>query len=268
MSAEITFRHAGKDDALGISNLYQNIYEGTYPDPTMKDLRLLKGVLSTNEYCWFIGEKNNEVVASVVYRVDVKNRLSKVFGAVVSPECRGHGTTQKLMVAGYEFMRQEATPVEVVYATTRTVSFEPQKLTANLGYKKLGVFPNVHKTDSYETHCLTAHFSKEALDKRFTDFALHPQIQPIYEIVRRECGLAPLRTATVEYTTTAEAKHPPKLETIGAPLFVRHRFLDEKVTMDEHEWFFPFHEPNLLLTAPDQSVEIFAFLSRLTNTAS
>src|SRR5207237_358149 len=35
----------------------------------------------------------------------------------------------------------------------------------------------------------------------------------------------------------------------------------EKGTVDDHEWFFPFHEPNVLLTTPDQSVEVFAFLS-------
>jgi hypothetical protein len=44
---------------------------------------------------------------------------------------------------------------------------------------------------------------------------------------------------------------------------VRHRFFDEKPTVQEHHWFFPFHEPNLLLTTPDQKVEVFAFYSEI-----
>jgi hypothetical protein len=148
------------------------------------------------------------------------------------------------------------------------VTAAPQKLTASLGYKKIGIFPNVHKTKNYETHGLTAMFSPEALSKRFIDFALHPVLDPLYKIVSRECGLPdqPVIDRPIYIEEPEEhAQVKLLLESIQAPGFVSHRFRERKPEVQEHHWFFPFHDPNLILTNPDQTIEIFAYLSQTDN---
>jgi len=265
---QTVLRRASRTDAFAIVDLYRRVYEGTYSDPVMGDPQLLQAALKQSEYFWFVGEQSGALVASVVYRYDPENALAKVYGAVVEPSCRGQGLTEKLMIFGYETLRKQTPPVEVVYATTRTVSSAPQKLTANLGYKKLGVFPNVHKTDGYETHCLTAKFTEAALQMRFTDFELHPKVAPIFEITRKECGLAPLPIASrksVSWVKSVLSQDPAgcELEVIQAEKFVKYRFNQEKAGGLGHHWFFPFHEPNLLLTTADQSIEVFCFFSLL-----
>jgi len=49
----------------------------------------------------------------------------------------------------------------------------------------------------------------------------------------------------------------PQLEIIPAPSFVAHRFakLKERQALSVH--FYPFHEPNVLITDPAQRIEIF-----------
>ncbi|MBI3543773.1 MAG: GNAT family N-acetyltransferase, partial [Deltaproteobacteria bacterium] len=155
-------RVATPDDALRIINLYHEIYEGTYPDARMTDFAKLRRVLASDDYVWIVADDGRAIVGSIVYRVDPVNLLAKVFGGAVLPAYRGHKLTEKLMVYGTDRLKRLHRPVEVVYATTRTVLEAPQKLTSNLGYRKLGIFPNVHKTAEYETHALTALFSATA----------------------------------------------------------------------------------------------------------
>lgn len=263
-------RRASPEDALKIIQLYYETYGGTYPDLMMSDYATLKRVLETGreEYCWMVAEASTpsqvgSIVGSVVYRIDVNNRLAKVYGAAVATAFRGCNLTEQLMTKGFEILRQGKTAVEIVYATTRTVAAAPQKLTANLGYRKLGIFPNVHKTEEYETHCLTAFFDPQVFSRRFTDFRLHPKIAPLFEVVRQECELPPLANADIHALENRTDSKPWELEVIHAPLFVRHRFQDEKPMVQEHHWFFPFQEPNVLLTTPDQSIEVFAYYSEI-----
>jgi hypothetical protein len=91
-------------------------------------------------------------------------------------------------------------------------------------------------------------------------------VAPIFEIAREECGLPPLAVASQDRMSHIRSSIPPHttniaLEIIHAPAFVRHRFLEEKRTLHGHHWFYPFHEPNLLLTSADQSIELFCFFS-------
>lgn len=254
----VEIREGMPEDALRIATLYQDAYAGTYPDPLMREILNLKGALCSENYCWMIARVGAEVVASVVYQVDEKNRLARTFGAVVQPSYRGQKLTQRLLERGLAILLGRKQPIDVVYATTRTVLLEPQKLTENLGYRKLGVFPNVHKTAQYETHCLAAWFSPLAIANRFTDFALHPKLLPLFSIVQRECALPSLPIAeSVPEPKDSENRSEPMLEAITAPVFSHHRFLTLKAGANEHAWFFPFQGANSLLTSPDQSTELF-----------
>ncbi|MGK5081993.1 hypothetical protein WDW37_01715 [Bdellovibrionota bacterium FG-1] len=260
-------RLAQPSDALEISLLYHKVYKGEYPDSLMRDVNLLRGFLSNPSSVWVIAEKSAEIVCSVVYEVDSVNRLAKTFGGVVLPEHRGASLLEKSMTFGLQALtRNSETGVEVIYATTRTATKAPQIVTEKLGYRKLGIFPNVHRTDTYETHCLVALFSGSSLQRRYTEFPLHPQLVDLYQIVQLECCLPALSIATPQQIQTA----PPKktspqvlLEILDAPKYTIHRFRKLRDSGQLPFSFYPFHEPNVMMSSPDDEVQVFLYLSPL-----
>jgi len=261
-----TIRSAFPEDSLELSLLYHEVYRGKYPDKLMKDAGLIKAFILSPNNLWIVSETEGKLVASVLYEVDEGHRIAKVFGGLVLPEHRGADLLVKLMQYGAEYLHKRTDRVDVIYATTRTVNSAPQKITEKLGYKKLGIFPNVHKTDTYETHCLTALFCGDVLSKRFIDFKLHPELLELYKIVQNETGLPDLEVAQEEdfaFNPVVFKDKLPVLEIVNASEFVFHRFsrLREKAELPAH--FYPFHRPNVLITSPCQDIELFLFLSEL-----
>ena len=260
-------RLATPGDALGISLLYHKVYDGKYPDPLMREKALLLAFLASPHSLWVVAEKGGEIVCSVVYEVDAANRLGKTFGGAVLRECRGAGLLERALDFGFKALTLNSeNAVEAVYATTRTATIAPQIVTEKLGYRRLGIFPNIHRTDAYETHCLVALFANGALAKRFTKFLLHPDIAELYKIVQRECGLPELALATqpdVQAAAAAvvqDAEEFP-LEIIDGHKYVLHRFrgLIDSGQLPFH--FYPFHEPNVMVCSPCDQIQVFLHLA-------
>ncbi len=262
---DIVIRRAVPGDEAGIASVYHEIYGGSYPDPMMSNLKLLHQNLVLGLDYFVVGTHNESIVSCMLYKVEKHHQLAKASGAVVKAAFRGQDLTQKMMHFGLMSLQDEGNPVSVVYATTRTVTTAPQKLTSQLGFKKLGIFPNVHKTEDYETHCLTCFFSSDALSQRYTDFRLHPRIRELYGIVQEEAGLPDLTIAEeneIERRQTSRSLELPTLEFIDASAFVLHRFESLKEHGQLPISFFPFHKPNTLITSPDQSVEVFLCIEK------
>jgi ribosomal protein S18 acetylase RimI-like enzyme len=262
-SSSYRIRSASPKDALRITLLYHRVYHGTYTDPLMRDVGLLTAFLSKPANVWVVAERKGEIVGSVAWETDERNRLAKVFGGAVLPEHRGAKILERSMRFGARRLQAGAGKADVIYATTRTTTTAPQIIAEKLGYKKLGIFPNVHRTDAYETHCLTALFRKGALSRRFTDFKLHPKFAGLVDIVMSETGIPAIPLAEPsEYSVTLETPADiPALELIDAPLFTQARFksLGEDKKIPFH--FYPFHQPNVTIASPCRKVEIFAFLA-------
>jgi RimJ/RimL family protein N-acetyltransferase len=253
-------RLATAHDAVKIINLYYEVYQGLYPDPVMRDFsQFLKFVQNKNNY-WFISEETNlkKIVSSVIYRYQEENLLAKVYGAVVDPTFRGAGLIRELMSFGENYLKAN-TQVELIYATTRTVHNKAQLLTEKLGYKKLGIFPNVHKTDEYETHCLTASHGPAALKKRFSQYKIHHQLKSLTDIACKEMDI-PLLESITPKESSKKLLACPRLETFSsshAKEFIWYRYNLAKKEKHLSFEFFPFQEPNFLLSSADQKLELF-----------
>lgn len=252
---------ASEQDIFQISQLYFDVYQGTYPDPLMKDFGLIRQFIQSDAGFWFISkDENNEVVASVLAAYDKDNRIAKAFGAVVRNEFRGQGIMEELLSFGINFLRERTEGVDIIYSTTRTVNEAAQTLTEKLGFKKIGIFPNAHRTNDYETHCLAAIVYDSALEKRHTNYKLHHEMESLYSVVQNEVGLTPLETIVPEQPTKTLIA-PGELEVVKSPKFVayRYNFLKQEKKLEFE--FFPFHQPNLVIISPDQSIELFCHLS-------
>lgn len=255
-------RLATESDIFQISQLYFDIYQGTYPDPLMKDFSLIKKFISSKEGFWFIAKKDEMIIGSVLACYDEENLIAKAFGAVVRNEFRGQGIMEELLAFAIDYLKKNTIGVDVIYSTTRTVNEAAQTLTEKLGFKKIGIFPNAHRTNEYETHCLAAIITPQALEKRHKDFLLHHKIETLYKIVDTEVGLGAME-AIVPDMPSKKLELPGDLEILQSPKFVAHRYASLKAEKKLEFEFFPFHQPNLMIITPDQSVELFCHLSPL-----
>jgi RimJ/RimL family protein N-acetyltransferase len=257
----MNFELARESDIFQISQLYFDVYEGTYPDPLMKDFNLIKTFISSEEGFWFLAkDESGKVVGSVLANYDLEDKMARAFGAVVRSEYRGHGIMEHLLSYGVDFLKNATPGVEIIYSTTRTVNEAAQTLTEKLGFKKIGIFPNAHRTNEYETHCLAAIFYSSALNSRFVEYKLHHEISSLYEVVKKEVGLSELETIVPE-KSSRNLSIPSDLEVINSPKFVSYRYATLKDQGLLEFEFFPFHSPNLIIVSPDQRIELFCSLS-------
>ena len=257
---EIYSRAAEIKDISSIMHLYANAYEGTYPDPTFNNVIALEKALYSSSKFIFLACNESGPIACILFLYDSENLLGKAGAAVVDPDHRGKQLTQKLILYGIEKISKESNGLDVLYITTRTVHKAAQILTQKIGFKHLGIFPNVHKTDEYETHALAAMFFNKALENRYIDFEQHPKISNLYNLVQENTELPDMPVAQIWANKKYEGK-VDSLEVIDAKEFIKLRSteLHEKNEIDLA--FFPFHTPNLLITNPNQSVQVFAYVN-------
>lgn len=252
---------ATEKDIFQISQLYFDIYQGTYPDPLMKDFILIKQFINSREGFWFITkDPQGEVVASVLACYDQENLIAKAFGAVVRKEVRGQGIMEELLAYSIDYLKNNTIGVDVIYSTVRTVNEAAQTLTEKLGFKKIGIFPNAHRTNEYETHCLAAIITPAALEKRYKNYKLHHQLESLYKVVDSEIGLGEIETIIPDKPSKV-LESPGELEVLQSPKFVAYRYASLKKHNKLEFEFFPFHQPNLMIISPDQSIELFCHLS-------
>lgn len=253
-------RKANINDAIGIVTLYNEVYQGTYSDQNLTDFNLVQKELNKPSSILFVAEGKQKIVACLNMKYDLNNELVKASAAVVDPKYRGHNLTEKLINSGLDYIRSLDKKISLVYSTTRTVNAAAQILTQHLGFKRLGVFPNVHKTIEYETHTLAAILYDDIFSKRYTDFKLHPATASLFEIVKDECDLAPLEVASSwvekEYNGVV-----PELEFLIAKNYVRTKYNLRKEMDDIDLGFFPFHEPNTMITSADSKIEVYLYVN-------
>lgn len=259
---KVIYREAQTLDMASILNLYFEVYGGSYPDPMFTSYPELEKAISSKNHFVFVAELQNKIIACLLFKYDESNLLAKAAAAVVDNRFRGHNITQKMISNGIKFLQKNTLGLELIYVTTRTVNKAAQLLTQNMGFKKLGIFPNVHKTKDYETHALAAIVLPNAVEKRYKNFKQHPKVYELFKLVQSECELTPMEIA-YEWDIKTYSGKVPILEIINAPEFVKNRFVNH--TKDEciDFAFYPFIMPNVMITSPNGNIEIFLEINEL-----
>lgn len=255
----LRLRRAQPGDMRRIQVLYAQVYGPNYPIPIIQDPARTRKALESDRYLWLVADHNARIMASLVYVLDPEQRIAKAFGAVVSKEYRKHRLANTMMEAVQAELRRRKA-VDLVYATTRTVTTAPQQLTENLGFAKLGVFPNAHKVFEQETHCLAAYYAPGALAKRRVPPVLAEELLTLHRLVRRQMDILETDIGGVRLKKTRGGPsegEPLRFETVTAPTFIKRRFNSTRSSGVLKDVYVPFHEPNLLLITPDGSTEVF-----------
>lgn len=261
LAMEMVLRKAALTDLASIFQLYTVEYDSTYPDPTFSSPEQLADAIRGEKKLIFVAVDDSTIVASLIFLYDQADLLAKAGAAVVAKSHRGKGITQDLIQYGLNYIQEKTFGVDILYVTTRTVHKAAQVLTQNMGFKQLGIFPNVHKTSDYETHALAAMTFNDSLMRRYTDFEQHPLVYPLYNIVRENIELPEMKVAEIWNKKDFFGEEVPTLEIVDAKEFVRLRASKLKARHEIDMAFFPFHEPNILITSPSQNIEVFLYVN-------
>jgi RimJ/RimL family protein N-acetyltransferase len=255
-----TISLATPDDVLRIRWLYHRVYGGSYPFTLVYDPRECAKAIESDRYLWFLARDGDQAVGSLIFTLDRSIFLGKVFGGVVAQEYRGHDLAETMLNFGLDIVVGRLGAARSVYATTRTVNLAPQRLVEKAGFKKLGIFPNVHKVQRSETHTLAVFYGDGALRRRAGAPRLPLLLKPFFSIVSREAGLPDAEYLDLPFPADDPAP-ATVFEVIQAPQFVLRRFAEVRAAGKLALDFFPFHEPNLLLMSPDGGTEIYVYRS-------
>lgn len=259
----VLLRRATLDDLESLRSLYRATYGDRYALPEVVDDERSREVLSGHGWVWLLAEREGQVIGSLIFGWDSEHRLGKSFAGVVDASCRGHKTMQKMLIEGLDRLLFKGEVFDMVYAVVRTfVTPAFHRDLLSLGFIDVGVFPNVRKVRSYETHGLKICVAPRALERRRKGPILIPQVRALYEIAASRFDLeAPsfdqgavseVRQAVdlqVELAAVAEAG-------VGGVTRSRVQML-RRSSRNLNYGFFPFHEPNQILSDPTGRVRVF-----------
>lgn len=253
----IDYRRAELKDVEPLMRLHQKAAENVLDDPLLVDYRKLKEAIQSQATVWIVADRDGEVPAALSILLDRENRLAKINRFIVDPNWPQHEEVLKrALPLLIRYLGEKG--IEVIYNTTRTLSLEQQELTLGMGFKILGIFPNAQGADPLKINGLTAYFADGVLEnRRHHDFKLHPLVQPIYRLAQTQCTLPDLPPADVSGVPSDSFHALPKLEIIHASAFVAHRYGRLKERRSLNSAFYPFQQPNALITDPAQKIEMF-----------
>ena len=253
------FRFAGANDANAIMDLYREIPRDIPgKDPVMLDNGLLSLKLGSSDHLWFLAENDGKAAGVLSAVVDNEHGLAKLNRFYMRAPGSEKEGGRRILGELIKAIKSSFPALDVLYATTRTLSMEQLSLTTEIGFRILGIFPKAAGADLTELSGMAAYFFRDTLGKnRYSDFHIHPAVQSFYEIAARACSLEKLPAAASEFHEELSRCPLPVLETIDAKNFILKRFNDLKTRGLGTVNFYPFQEPNLLITDPGQEIEIF-----------
>lgn len=260
----VVFQPATADDIEAIIDLYIKVYNGKYTLPEVADPEIIAKKVEDPNYFWTLAHLEGRVVGSVIFTIDPVNKIGKSYAAAVLSELRGRDVMRTMVKHSLKLLTERTRTCDVIYATTRTVSFAPQVVLEHLGFLPMGIFPNVRKVESFETHGLEVYFREQSLQYRRPRPQLIPEIIDFYNVARDELELEDEAEEII-----LDEQDPRKM---GASIAfeVDENLDDIRAKYDSYQdkdmmqrVFFPFTEPNLLFTAKDGTADIFVNFNKL-----
>ncbi|MEM3394138.1 MAG: hypothetical protein QXY79_03730 [Candidatus Methanomethylicia archaeon] len=253
-----------------IKNLYKEIYGYNYSLPEVTDEELLTEILLNKDNLWLLVYDNeNKVCASILFRVDKKNSLSKALAAVVKEKYRNNKLFEIIFYLAFNYSIIKS---EVIYALARTLTISPQKVLLKNNFIPAGIFPNVRRVLTYENHALFIYLTHKGLIKREKITKMNILVNEIYQVLQKylhrllhyniknikniKKNIQDILTLEEKYQKILNQKiniKPTILDNINIIVDNVEREYKEKLNTLRFK-FMPFHKPNFKIKTPIGSV--------------
>jgi hypothetical protein len=263
------FRAACTDDVDELLTLYRAVYGSSYTLPLGTDREVMAREIESPTTTWLVARQHarGPLSASILGTVSPQERLGKLQGLAVHPDARGAGMAGQAVRELSDRLLDER-QVDSVYATARTNSTAPQRICLQNGFRALGVFPNLRKSDRHETMVLLARHRPGVLERRLAVPRVPAGLGGLVDALHQAVGQAEASRPRVDQRPVSASSEQgaapdpeaPSFEVVDAPAFVRRRLAT--AVPDPADRFYPFHSPNVLLSAADGGFEVYAQLNR------
>jgi ribosomal protein L7Ae-like RNA K-turn-binding protein len=264
ISDKIEITPAVKDDVNEMINLYRMVYGKRYPISYGIDPELLTKAISEKDTHLCLVAKDtskNIVVGAVIIELDHYHKIGKLVGLVVLPIYQKHKIGQSLVSYVTDRLLVKENLLNSLYATTRMVEVGVQVIFLKNNYLPLGIFPNAHRLNKYETVSLFAKYRKNILEKRISIPNVSKSLIPLYQIVKNQVPVLSIpKTLDEPSITRFDIEQEWEFEIIQAPHYVYKKF--HEAFPQKEDRFFPFHTPNMLIADTSGRIEIFAYFSK------
>jgi hypothetical protein len=262
---EPRFDPAVPADIDELLQLYFAVYGKNYPLALGSDREVMTRMIASPHTLWRVAREldSGRIIGSAVIDTDPVHRIGKLEGVVVHPDWRAGRIAHRMIAEVTAEVLDGEGRVDSVYATTRTLSKSPKLMCLHNGFKALGIFPNAHKIQHHETLTLLARHREGILGRRHEIRRVPERLGPIVDVLRKVTGLSHEPEIIPETARAPRERRTavPELEFIYAPAFVLKRSLE--TFREPAERFYPFHSPNLLISATDGSFEAYAYISKV-----
>lgn len=248
---------ATTDDINTIIDFYIEVYNGKYTLPDVADPEIVAEKVEDPGYYWLLAKYEGKIIGSVIFAIDSINKLGKSYAAAVSRDFRGHDIMHTMVHWAVEKLAVRTRNCDAIYATTRTVSFAPQKVLENLGFVSCGIFPNVRKVETFETHGLQVYFSPKCMNYRRQTPKLLPELLDFYNIIKKDFNLEEPELVEIEGQDPNKMGQKIDFDIITDLKEIVMKFYDYQDREIMQKVFFPFTEPNIMFSAKDGSADFF-----------
>lgn len=258
----LIMRRARLSDIQDLLTLYFTIYGSSYPLLLGTDRTAMQKIIQQKDSLWLVvvDPDKNTLCASAVFEVDTFFKIARAEGFVTHPYYQSKGLASVLLNYASDYLMKDNKFVNSIYATTRTLSIGPQLVFTKNKFKPLGIFPNAHRLTNYETLTLMAKHDPEVLKKRARVEEVPEALGPIFKASEKYIKSPHPTPRLLKMVRPKPTGEHLEFEIILAPDFVKRRFAE--TFKDPFDVFFPFHEPNLLLTSKNGEVDIYGYFSK------
>jgi hypothetical protein len=244
---------ARKRDIKSIQKLYNDVYEGKFTLPEVIERKKMEKIMYGENHIWVVAIYESKICASYIFSIDLEKNIGKLYAAVVDPHFRGMDLMVKMIKTTKKFLEHNKVFLDTVYATFRTVSLAPRKVLSELGFKSLGVFPNVHRVDEEETHGLQVWLGENAKNIRKKPPFLIPEMQSVYEVVREILDLE--EPVICDKGESRRLKFDKIYHGEVVKMMYKKAKDKKSLIMD----FFPFHEPNYCFESKKEKIRVYVY---------
>ncbi|MDA9951113.1 hypothetical protein N9D31_00935 [Oligoflexaceae bacterium] len=265
------FRLATSSDVFPIISIFQKSGLKLFSDAIFSDYKRLEAHIKKPESLWVLTEIEGSLKAVVSILLEEPEGIAKVTRMFVDRDRNdANEILRESLRYCLHYLEHLKIDLEMVYSSTMSMTREQQELTLNEGFKILGIFPNALGQDNTMLNGLTGFYFKDVLEKkRVQNFKLHPAVGPFFEISRKHYSLPSLEVASSDevselvggFRASITEKKSPVLEMIQARRWVESRFQKLRANHSQVINFYPFYNPNAVITSSKGDVEIYLKIS-------
>ena len=138
-----TVQLAKPEEAQSISEIFKQVYHGTYPYKEMESLQETRKMIEDPDYNWILFKINgNEIIGCIGLQFDNSVRSMMLHGFAIKKEYQGMTSLPKLLLAGWVALLNKYEKRALMwFGEARSAHSKSQFLGAYLGLKPIAFFP-------------------------------------------------------------------------------------------------------------------------------